>query len=198
MALAERPNLVNRMIRAAQLDVTLYEEVEADETAMGQAALVVLLAGMAGGLACAFSMEGHGDESLIGGLILGGIAALVGWWIWAMLTYWIGTRLFGGTATPGEMLRTLGFAQAPGLLNALAFIPVFHWLVHAVAWAWILIAGVIAVRQALDFSTEKAVITVLVGWLAELALWFAIAVLFLLPILALILGAAVLGGAAGR
>src|SRR5712692_6466966 len=79
MALAERPNLVNRMIRAARLDVTLYEEVEADETATGQAALVVLLVGMAGGLACAFSMEGHGDESLIGGLILGGIAALVGW-----------------------------------------------------------------------------------------------------------------------
>jgi hypothetical protein len=200
MAEAQRSTLTVRMIRAAQLDVTLFEEVEADETATGQAALVVLLVGMIGGFACALGqMEGHPHGSPIGapiGMIVGGIAALVGWWIWAMLTYWIGTRLFGGTATPGEMLRTLGFAQSPGLLTILAFIPLLHWPIHAVAWLWVLVAGVVAVRQALDFTTEKAILTVVIGWLVQIAFWIALVVFVLAAIVAVVAGAMAIGGAA--
>jgi hypothetical protein len=199
MAAAGTPDLVARMIRAAQLDVTLYEEVEADESASGQAALVVLLAGLASGFGhgLAEMLGGHGSTTLVVGMIGGGVGQLVAWVIWALLTYLIGTGLFKGTATPGEMLRTLGFAQSPGVLSALVFIPLLGWLISAVVGIWMLVAGVIAVRQALDFSTEKAILTVLIGWLVP----FVLSLMFgavILTLVGLIFGAAALGGAMGR
>ncbi len=195
MALAERPNLVNRMVRAARLDVTLYEEVEADETATGQAALVVLVVGLVGGFHPAARPTA---AMLIAGMIGGGIAALLGWVIWAYLAYWIGTRLFAGTATPGEMLRTLGFSQSAGVLNVpvwltwlnIPAVSSLFYLVAAVVWVWVLVAGVIAVRQALDFSTEKAIFTVLLGWVAEVMIIFLVTFV----LVALVLGAAVRAG----
>lgn len=199
MAAAGTPDLVARMTRAAQLDDTLYEEVEADENATGQAALVVLLVGMASGLGHGLSemIHGHGAPPLIVGLIGGGLGQLFGWVVWAILTYWIGTSLFKGTATPGEMLRTLGFAQSPGVLIALSFIPILGWIIHAVVGVWMLIAGVIAVRQAMDFTTEKAIFTVLVGWLVPFILSLLLGT-FIMGIVGLVFGAAALGGAVGR
>jgi hypothetical protein len=199
MAAAGTPELVARMTRAAQLDDTLYEEVEADESATGQAALVVLLVGMASGLGHGLyeMMHGHGAPPLIVGVIGGGLGQLIGWVVWAVLTYWIGTSLFKGTATPGEMLRTLGFAQSPGVLIALSFIPFLGWVIHAVVGVWMLIAGVIAVRQAMDFTTEKAIFTVLVGWLVPFILSLLLGA-FIMGIVGLVFGAAALGGAVGR
>jgi hypothetical protein len=199
MAAAGTPDLVARMTRAAQLDDTLYEEVEADESATGQAALVVLLAGMASGLGHGLSemIQGHGAPPLIVGLIGGGLGQLIGWAIWAFLTYWIGTSLFKGTATPGEMLRTLGFAQSPGVLIALSFIPFLGWIIRAVVGVWMLVAGVIAVRQAMDFTTERAIFTVLVGWLVPFILSLLLGT-FVAAIVGLVFGAAALGGAVGR
>jgi hypothetical protein len=191
-------DLVARMQRAARLDVALYEEVEADEGASGQAALVVLLVGMAGGLGEGLGQmrHGHGGAPLIVGVVAGGIGGLIGWVIWAVVTYFIGTALFRGTATPGEMLRTLGFAQSPGVLNALGFIPILGWLIHTVAAVWMLIAGIIAVRQALDFSTEKAVLTVVIGWLVPLIISLVLGV-FIATLVGLIFGAAAVSGALG-
>jgi hypothetical protein len=199
MAAAGTPDLVARMTRAAQLDVALYEEVEVDESATGQAALVVLLAGLASGFGHGLSqmIAGHGGAPLAVGMIGGGIAQLIGWVIWALLTYWIGTSLFKGTATPGEMLRTLGFAQSPGVLIALSFIPIVGWLIHVVVGIWMLMAGIIAIRQALDFTTEKAIYTVLIGWLVPFVLSLLFGA-FIMTIVALIFGAAAIGGAVGR
>ena len=87
------------------------------------------------------------------------VSALAGWLIWAGVTYLIGAKLLGGTATWGELVRTLGFAQAPGVLSVLGIIPVVGGVVRFAVTIWILIAGVIAIRQALDVSTEKAVLT---------------------------------------
>ena len=136
MAATNTPDLAARMMRAAQLDVTLYEEVEADEGASGQAALVVLLVGMASGVGHGLGAmaQGHHTAPLIVGAIGGGLSGLLGWLVWAVLTYWIGTRLFGGTASIGEMLRTLGFAQSPGILMLFCFIPLLGWLIQAVVW----------------------------------------------------------------
>jgi hypothetical protein len=102
-------------------------------------------------------------------------ASLVGWGVWAGITYLVGTRLFHGTATWGELLRTLGFAQAPGVLLLLAFFPLLGWILHLVVPFWMLVAGFIAVRQALDFGNGKTFLTVLVGWL----IYVALAALFL-------------------
>lgn len=154
--------LLDRMKRAAFLDINLYEEVEADDTATSQAALVV------GIVAIAAAIGNIGDG--IGGVIAGLIGAFAGWLIWSGVTYLIGDKVLGGTATWGELLRTLGFAQAPGVLYVLGIIPFLGGLIKFAVAIWILVAGIIAIRQALDFSTGKAVLTAVLGWLALLVL----------------------------
>ena len=111
-------------------------------------------------MATAIGAAGRGGPGIIGGLI----GALLSWVIWAGLTYFIGDKVFGGTATWGELLRTLGFAQAPRVLLVFGIIPVFGWLVWVAVAIWVLVAGIIAIRQALDFSTQKALLTALIGW----------------------------------
>jgi hypothetical protein len=99
---------------------------------------------------------------MVGGLI----AAIIGWLVWSGVTYLIGTMFFGGTADWGELLRTLGFAQAPGVFYILGIIPILGGLVRLAVLIWVLVAGIVAIRQALDVSTGKAVLTAIVGWLA--------------------------------
>ena len=158
------PSIQDRMIRAAKLDAQLYEEVEADQGAMGQARAVVILSAVAAGI-------GNFSQGGIGGIVVLSVAALVSWYIWAFLTYMIGTRLLpepGTRADLGELLRTLGFASAPGLIRVLGIVPGFTEIVFTVASIWMLIAMVIAVRQALDYeSTPRAVGVCVIGWLVQ-------------------------------
>jgi hypothetical protein len=158
MTFATRRTMVERMQGAAKLNVDVYEEVEADSTATTQAAAVVAIVAIASGIGAA----GMG----IGATIAGVIGAILTWLVWAGITYVIGDKILGGTATWGELLRTLGFAQSPGVLYVLAIIPGLGWIVRFVVGIWILIAGVIAIRQALDFGTGKAVATVVISWVA--------------------------------
>ncbi len=157
--------LWERMIRAAKLDANLYEEVEADRGALGQATIVVLLSSLAAGV-------GAAAHTGIGGLVVGTIAALVGWYVWAFLTYWIGTRLLPEPQTKadyGELLRSIGFSSAPGVIRVLGIIPGLTWLVFVAASVWMLVAMVIAVRQALDYTgTLRAVGVCVIGWIVQL------------------------------
>lgn len=155
----------DRIIRAAKLDVHLYEEVEADKEALGQAMGVVVLSSIAAGI----GSIGRGG---LGGILLGTIAALIGWYIWAYLTYFIGTRFLPASQTKadlGELLRTIGFSSSPGLIRALGIIPGLAGIVFLVASIWMLVAMVIAVRQALDYeSTLRAVGVCVTGWIIQL------------------------------
>jgi hypothetical protein len=153
-------DLVARMIGAATLDIQTYEEVEADSTATPQAAAVVAMVAVASGIGVA------GDG--LWAALMAPVAALVGWLIWAGVTYLIGDKILGGTATWGELLRTLGFAQSPGVLYLLAILPLVGGLVRLILPFWMLAAGIVAIRQALDFGTGKAVLTAILGWLAIL------------------------------
>src|SRR5687768_18110902 len=140
--------LVERMMRAAKLDVTLYEEVENDTAATGQALGVVVLSSVAAGIGA-----GIGTGGGVRLLVFGTIASLLGWAFWAWITYFIGTRWLrepGTEADWGQLARTIGFAQAPGLLRVLGIIPFLQGLVFLVTAIWTLVAVVIAVRQALD------------------------------------------------
>ena len=103
--------------------------------------------------------------------------AFVGWIAWSYITYWIGTSMFKGQATPGELLRTIGFAQTPGVLSILSFIPILGGLVGLVVFVWMIVAGVIALRQALDISTGQAVITAIVGFIPMFLLYCLIGAL---------------------
>ena len=112
-------NIQDRIIRAAKLDAQLYEEVEADREATGQAMAVVVMSAVAAGIG---SLGTGGLLGIVGGTIL----ALAGWFIWAFITYFIGTRLLPEPQTKadyGELLRTIGFASAPGLLRVFGVIP---------------------------------------------------------------------------
>ena len=157
-------SIQERMIRAARLDVQLYEEVEADQGAMGQAMGVVILSGVAAGI-------GNFANGGLLGTVMGTIGALAGWYVWAFLTYFIGTRFVPEPQTRadhGELLRTIGFSSAPGLIRVLGIIPGLTGLVFSVAGIWMLVAMVIAVRQALDYkSTWRAIGVCVVGFLIQ-------------------------------
>jgi hypothetical protein len=142
---------------AALLHVDTYEEVEADRTATGQAAGVVALVAVAQ----AIGNAGEGGFGILSGVL----SALLGWLLWAGITYLIGAKLLGGTATWGELLRTIGFAQTPGVLHVLGIIPGLGGIIRFGVAIWVLIAGIIAIRQALDVSTGKAILTAGLGWL---------------------------------
>ncbi len=156
METAMRHSLVDRAIGAAMLQVPVYEEVEHDTDATVQAAIVV-------GVVAVARAIGHWHFGPMG-LVSGILSAYIGWAVWAATTYYVGTWL-GGKATWGEMLRTIGFAQAPGVLLVVAIIPILGWLVSLVVAIWLLVAGFIAIRQALDFDNQngKALATALIG-----------------------------------
>jgi hypothetical protein len=102
----------------------------------------------------------------IGTFIVTLIAALIGWVVWSYVTYFVGTRFFGGTATPGEMLRCIGFAQSPRILGILSFIPLLGGLIAIAVLIWSIYVGFVAVRQALDFDNQKAILTIIVSAIA--------------------------------
>ena len=156
MEMGRKSSLIERMLGAARLDIDTYEEVEHDTTATSQAAVVVTIVALAAAIG--------GVRSGSGGLIAGLIGAFAGWLIWSGVTYLIGTALFEGKATWGELLRTLGFAQSPGVLYVLGIVPLLGGLVRFAVWIWLLVAGIIAIRQALDIDTGKAILTALIGW----------------------------------
>ena len=155
-------NMVERMVRASRLDVHIFEEVEADTSATRQALSVVALVALATGIASL------GTTGLIG-LFVGVVSAIVGWALWAWILHLIGTKIMPSHSTHadwGQLARTLGFAQSPGILRVLGLVPVVGNIIFAVASIWMLVAMVVAVRQALDYtSTWRAIAVVLIGFI---------------------------------
>ena len=162
------PSIQDRMIRAAKLDVHLYEEVEADRSAMTQAMTVVILSSLAAGV---------GNPAA--GLIVTTIAALLGWYVWAFLTYLIGTKVLPEPQTRAdhsELLRTIGFSSAPGLIRIVGIIPGLRTIIFLVAGVWMLAAMVIAVRQALDYtSTWRALGVCTIGFVVQVFIFAIVA-----------------------
>ena len=155
---------LDRIIRAAKLDVNLYEEVEADKGALGQAMGVVVLSSIAAGV-------GSIGQVGVKGIFIGAIIALIAWYVWAYITYFIGVKILPEPQTKadhGELLRTIGFSSSPGLIRILAIIPGLAGIIFIVTSIWMLVAMVIAVRQALDYqSTLRAVAVCIIGWVIQ-------------------------------
>ena len=163
-----------RIIGAAKLDIKIYEEVEADKGAMNQAMGVVILSSVAAGL-------GGIGKAGFGGMLVGALMALIGWFVWAYLTYVIGTKILPEPQTKanlGQLLRTIGFSSSPGLIRILGIIPGLSFLVYSIAGIWMLVAMVVAIRQALDYhSTWRAVGVCIIGWIIQgliIALFFSL------------------------
>lgn len=153
------------------LDARTFEEIEADTTANAQALIVVVAASVAAGLGASV---GFGPV----GLLRETFAALIGWIMWAGVTYIIGTKLLPEPQTRtdmGELLRVIGYAYAPNLFAIFVFVPLLGVIVSTVVAFWLLAATVVAVRQALDYtSTPRAIAVVLIGWLVFVVImWLA-------------------------
>lgn len=166
--------MIGRIIGAARLRPQTFEEVEADPSATRQAVLVVVLVALATGVG---SLEVGG----VRGLIVGVATGLVGWALWAWITYFIGTTLFRTAETQanwGQLARTLGFAQSPGILKIFGVIPGVGPFILFAVFVWQLAAMVVAIRQALDYtSTLRAIGVAAVGlipYLLALALMAAL------------------------
>jgi hypothetical protein len=161
----------DRIVRAAKLDVHVYEEVEADKQAMSQAIGIVVLSNIAAGIG---SIAGPWFNTLVMGTLFG----LISWFVWAYLTYIIGTKLLPEPQTSanyGQLLRTIGFSSSPGLIRVLGVIPGLKWIIFVGSSIWMLVAMVIAVRTALDYKgTFRAVAVCFIGWLIQGALFAAL------------------------
>lgn len=149
--------IVARLTRMVKLDFTVFPEIEQDEAATTEAAVIVLVTSLIGAL----GLIGAGFWRFLLQFV---ISVGVGWLLWSYITLIVGTRLFGGSATFWGMARTLGYASAPGILRLLGFIPIIGWLFSLAAWVLSLILGFYAVRETLELTTEKALLTVIIGW----------------------------------
>lgn len=172
-------SFANRVVGAVKLNVATYEEVEHDVTATSQAAAIIALSSVASGI---------GGYWLLGvtGIVRGALIALIGWVIAAVVLWFIGTKIIPGKQTEadiGQLLRTVGFAGAPGLLRVLGVIgPGVGYISSLIAGVWTLIATVVAVRAALDYDTYvKPIVACLIAFvvyfavgalLASLLVWF--------------------------
>lgn len=181
--------LVDQMMRASRLDIALYEEVERDTTQTNNALMVVVITSLATGIGAAIGAmmdpEAGGAGVAIMGLIGGILAALASWVVWSGAVYFVGTRLFKGTATWGEVLRTVGFANSPGVLRILGFIPVLGGVINLVVGIWVIVTTVVAVRQALDIGTGAAIVASIIGAILAAIVLGIVAAIFAVPFLAM-------------
>jgi hypothetical protein len=167
----------HRLIGALALRAATYEEVEADRGATGQAIAIVVLSSVAAGLgARGFGAGDAGEVAFFSAV------ALIAWVAWAFVVYQIGSRILPGARTRtdlGELLRTTGFATAPGLLRIIGVLPDLTMPSFAIAALWMLAAMIVAVRQALDYtSTGRAIAVCGFGWALAIALAFLFGVVF--------------------
>lgn len=166
-------SLPDRMIGAMKGDVKTFQEIEADQNALGQAVTVIVIAGVA-------SLIGNIFRSGISGGILALVMSLIGYAFWTVMIVLIGTKLMPEPATKADFaegFRVIGFTASPGVFNVLAIIPILGYLLQILISIWMLVIGVIAVREVLDYSsTGRAVIVCLIAFGIYLILWFVIMV----------------------
>lgn len=163
--------MFNRILGVLKLDSNTFEEIEHDPNATTQALIIVaviaLISAVGSGLGSSI-----GGGSFIGNFITSLIWTFIGWALWSVVTYFVGTALFQGQATIEEMLRVIGFAYAPQFLG---IIPCIGWLIGLV---WTLAAGFVAVRQGLDIDNGKAFVTIVIGFFVVLIGYALIGALF--------------------
>ncbi len=165
---------INRILRAIKIDIDLYEEVEKDKSATIQAGIVVVLSSLAAGVG-ALQLGATN-------FLLAPILSLLSWYVWAYVIYFVGVKLFGGPSTKsnhGELLRTIGFSSAPGLIRVFGVTPDLMTVTFIGSAFWMLACMVVAVKSALDYeSLWKALGVVIIAWLFQAFFLFMILIIF--------------------
>ncbi len=168
---------LQRLIGAAALDSAIYEEVEADRSATGQALAVVIASSLAAGVGA----RAFGGSTLVNAAFFT-VLSLLAWGAWAVVTFEIGVHVLPGPQTRsdvGELLRTIGFSSAPGILRVFGMLPGVTAPAFVITSVWMLAAMVVAVRQALDYtSTGRAILVCVLGWMLAVTLAIGIGLVF--------------------
>jgi len=164
--------MINRVMRVFRLDPTVFREVAEDESSLSQAAIIVVIVTLLSGIGAALGRVFADQPGVLGAFLYTWLVQgiLLGWIGWSVLTYLIGTKLFQGKTDVQEMMRVLGFANAPQILGIFGIIPCLGWIASIIGFILALIAGFIAVREAMEFDTGKAIATVLIGWVIVIAI----------------------------
>ncbi len=175
--------MIERMRRAAMLDINLYEEVEHDPSLNDEARLVVILVAAAGAVGALLAGLISGDfVTALAGAVISAVTYYIGWYIWSYAVLIVGTKLFGGTADFGEVSRSIAYAYTPNVLRVFAFVPVVGGLLMLVGSIWSLVTGIVAIRQAMDFGTGKAIITAVISWVILSVVIALVTLLLLVPL----------------
>lgn len=155
----------NRFFRAASLDVTFYQEVVAQPLLLNQAWITVLLYAM-------LAAWGNFGRAGAVGSNIAMISALIGWYIWAFSSYFIATKFFGGGSADAQrsdrkaVIRAMGFACAPGVIQILGMIPGLGLAVLVLSSIWMVVAATKAINVALNIeSTAHAAAACIIGWI---------------------------------
>ena len=159
--------MIGRMLGAARLNSDTYEEIEKDGGATIQALLIVIvvtIASVVGSL-----LGGGEDVEVVRALVVGIIRGVVSWAVWALITWMIGSTILKTEDTEanwGQLARGTGYAQTPGILNVLIFIPGVGWLIALATFVWSFACMIVAVRQSLDYtSTLRAFFVILIAFI---------------------------------
>jgi hypothetical protein len=160
--------MVDRIMRVFRLDASVFREIADDQNAMTEAAIIVVvvtLLSALGGAVGALIGGASAGRAIVGFIVAWILGILFNWILWAIITYFVGTTLFQGKTDIPEMMRVLGYANAPGLLGIFGIIPCLGWIAALVGLVLSLIAAILAIREAMEFDTGKAVVTAIVGWI---------------------------------
>lgn len=155
--------MLERVVRAVTFDIKFFKQAESDISLTQEALIVVVLSSVL----AAIGSFGDKADSLVGWIgyaIVSIIWGVLGYYLWAWVTQLVGVNFFKGTADVGELQRTLGYAWAPRALGLFGFIWVLGPILGAVGVLWSLAVGVVAVREALNIDTSKALLTAAIGW----------------------------------
>ena len=191
-------SFVERVVGAATLKSSIYEDIEADKGATIPALIIVVLSSLAVGFAQAVdwffislpNSTGAALAAAVAALVGYTILAVVGWFMWVIITLIVGTKMLPEPETSsnmGELVRTVGFAQVPGMFRIFSAIPILGYLVTFVVWLWMLAAFVVAARQALDYkSLGRAIAVCAIGWIVNLVIVVVVGGILVLMVAAMI------------
>jgi hypothetical protein len=150
--------MIERIVRIFKLDFSVFREIESDPDATAEAAIIVAVTSVVAAIAAVV-----GADHAIASFVLTLVSGIVEWVVWSAVTYFVGKSMFSGGGTLAQMLRVLGYANAPRILSVFAVIPCLGWLAALIGLLLSIIAGIMAIREALDVELGTAIAVVIVG-----------------------------------
>lgn len=155
--------MIDRIVRAVRLDQTLYREIADNESYTNEGVMIVVIVAVLSAIGASIGAAMGDGRPIVAFIVQVANSLIFGWLLWAVVAYFIGTAL-GGKSSITEMARTLAYANAPGLLGLFSFIPCIGPILMLAAFVLTIAAGVIAIRESMEFDTTNAVVTAVLGF----------------------------------